>query len=173
MEILTPKSLHFGGLWEAAVRSVKRHIYTITKGLTYTFKEYNTLLTEIESVLNSRPLMSIPSDPNEISILTPSYFLIETSLSEPVSKNYQEIPDNRLARWQHISKLKQHFWQRWQKEYLHHLQSRTKWTSGADNLKGRHSGVIGGREPGSATVGLRQSYEGLSRARRHRSCRRY
>ncbi|XP_018315524.1 uncharacterized protein [Mycetomoellerius zeteki] len=105
-KFLLPKSPHFGGLWEAAVRSVKRHLYTVKKGLTYTFEEYNTLLVEIESVLNSCPLMPVPSDSNEISILTPSHFLIGTSLSEPVSKNYLEISDNRLARWQHVQKLK-------------------------------------------------------------------
>jgi len=134
-QFLSPRSPHFGGLWEAAVKSVKRHLYTITKGLFYTFEEYSTLLAEIESVLNSRPLMPVPSDPNEISTLTPSHFLIGKPSSEPVAKNYLETPDNRLARWQHIQKLKQHFWQRWQKEYLHHLQSRTKWHTGSENLR--------------------------------------
>ncbi|GAB1860469.1 hypothetical protein CAJAP_01548 [Camponotus japonicus] len=79
--------------------------------------------------------MSVPSDPNEISTLTPSHFLIGKPSFEPVAKNYLETPDNRLARWQHIQKLKQHFWQRWQKEYLHHLQSRTKWHTGSENLR--------------------------------------
>ncbi|XP_018407517.1 PREDICTED: uncharacterized protein LOC108783445 [Cyphomyrmex costatus] len=132
---LPPRSPHFEGLWEAAVKSIKKHLYTVTKGLTYTFEEYSTLLVEIESVLNSRPLMPIPSDPNEISILTPSHFLIGATPLEPVSQSHLEIPDNRLTRWQHIQKLKQHFWQRWQKEYFYHFQSRTKWTSGAENLK--------------------------------------
>lgn len=35
---------------------------------------------------------------------------------------------NRLSTWQHIQKVKQHFWERWNKEYLNELQ-RAKWIS--------------------------------------------
>lgn len=37
--------------------------------------------------------------------------------------------------WQHIQKMKQHFWTRWHREYLNELTTRTKWTSGQHSIK--------------------------------------
>lgn len=53
---ISPRSLHFDGLWEAAVKSAKRHIQITMKNSRYTFEEYYTLVIEIEGILNSRPL---------------------------------------------------------------------------------------------------------------------
>ncbi|XP_071579803.1 uncharacterized protein [Temnothorax nylanderi] len=130
---IPPRSPHFGGLWEAAVKATKRHLHTVTKGLVWTFEEYYTLLVEIEAILNSRPLTSLSSDPNNLLVLTPSHFLTEDSLLFPPEYSYLNVSDNKLSRWQHAQKLRQHFWKRWQEEYLHELQRRHKWrTKGKD-----------------------------------------
>lgn len=134
-KFIPPRAPHFGGLWEAAVKATKRHLYISLQGLIYTFEEYCTLLAEIEAILNSRPLTPLTSDPHDLTPLTPSHFLLGVSLSEPVTKDYKNVPDNHLTRWQHIQKIKQTFWSRWQKEYLHHLQLRTKWATGSENLQ--------------------------------------
>lgn len=55
---------------------MKRHLFTVSRGLILTLEEYYTLLVEIKAVLNSRPLIPISSDPNNLSALTPSHFLI-------------------------------------------------------------------------------------------------
>lgn len=43
---------------------------------TTAFEELSTLLSLIESILNSRPLYLISNDPNDLSALTPARFLI-------------------------------------------------------------------------------------------------
>ncbi|XP_018377653.1 PREDICTED: uncharacterized protein LOC108770516 [Trachymyrmex cornetzi] len=53
---IPPRAPNFGGLWEAMVKSTKRHLYTVTEGCILTYEEYSTLLSQIEAVLNSRPL---------------------------------------------------------------------------------------------------------------------
>jgi len=78
----------------AAVKIAKRQLYTMTRGLTLTYEEYSTLLTEIEAILNSRPLTPLVSDPADFSVLTPSHFLIGDSLIQPVQHNLSEIPDS-------------------------------------------------------------------------------
>ncbi|XP_071648472.1 uncharacterized protein [Temnothorax longispinosus] len=132
---ILPRSPHFGGLWEATVKATKRHLHTVTKGLVWTFEEYSMLLVEIEPILNSRPLTPLSNDPNDLLALTPSHFLTGDSLLFPPEYSYLEIPDNKLSQPQHAQKLRQHFWKRWQEEYLHELQKRHKWRTRSKDIE--------------------------------------
>lgn len=47
-----------------------------------------------------------------------------------------ELPTNRLSQYQRLQQIVQHFWLRWSKEYLSHVQQRCKWkTSNISNIK--------------------------------------
>ncbi|XP_015120964.1 uncharacterized protein LOC107043826 [Diachasma alloeum] len=80
---IPPRSPHFGGLWEAAVKIMKRHLNTVTQGRVMTYEEYSTLLTEIEAILNSRPLTPLTNHPDDLQVLNPAHFLIGDSLLQP------------------------------------------------------------------------------------------
>ena len=82
----------------AAVKSTKRHLYTITEGRVLIYGEYSTLLAQIEAVLNSRALTPLSSDPSDLSVLTPAHFLIGGLLLQPVQSDHLEVPDNSLSR---------------------------------------------------------------------------
>ncbi|KOX67765.1 hypothetical protein WN51_08193 [Melipona quadrifasciata] len=47
---------HFGGLWERSVRSTKQHLLRVVGETRLIFDELYTVLTQIESCMNSRPL---------------------------------------------------------------------------------------------------------------------
>ncbi|XP_026464750.1 uncharacterized protein LOC113376024 [Ctenocephalides felis] len=120
-------SPHFGGLWEAGIKSCKAHLKRVLGNACLTFEEFYTVLTQIEAILNSRPLSPLSSDPNDYNPLTPGHFLIgkpPTSIPDPC---VLEIPENRLSCYQRLQRLTQHFWKRWYKEYISELQVRTKW----------------------------------------------
>lgn len=129
---IPPRSPHFGGLWESAVKSAKFHLIRVLKGANLSFEHLYTVLCQIEAILNSRPLTPLSCDPNDYSPLTPSHFLIGDVLTAIPEKNVSEMPTNRLLLYDRLKQLVQHFWQRWSGEYLNTLQNRTKWRSADD-----------------------------------------
>ncbi|XP_072152507.1 uncharacterized protein [Bemisia tabaci] len=133
------KSPHFGGLWESAVKSFKHHLLRVVKGALFTYEEFYTFCTEIEAILNSRPISPMSSDPNDLLALTPGHFLIGDSLTSLPDLELRDTPVNRLSQWQHIQQVKQHFWSRWQQEYLNELTVRHKWTK---DMPGIQTGAL-------------------------------
>lgn len=129
-----PYAPHFGGLWEAAVKSFKHHLKRVMGELVLTFEELNTLTIEIEGILNSRPLAYLSSDPNDPLTLSPAHYLIGESLNTLPELDWNETPANRLSVWQHLAKVRQDFWRRWSVEYLNELQQRNKWRDEKPNL---------------------------------------
>lgn len=133
---ITPNAPHHGGIYEAAVKSIKHHLKRIIGETTLTFEEYNTILTQAESYVNSRPLCAISEDPTDLTALTPGHFLIGGPLVRiPDNADYRETNENRLNRWEHLQKMLQHFWDRWRNEYLDTLINRSKWTNLHRNIK--------------------------------------
>jgi len=58
-KFIPPHGPHFGGLWEAAVKSMKHHLRRTLGSQLATYEELCTLLAEIEACLNSRPLCAL------------------------------------------------------------------------------------------------------------------
>ncbi|GBO27480.1 hypothetical protein AVEN_259524-1 [Araneus ventricosus] len=86
-------------------------------------------------LLNSRPLTPLSSEVEDLEILTPGHFLIGrpiTAIPEPLMI---ELNDNRLNRWQLLTKKVQAIWKHWSKNYLNNLQQRHKWMFKKDNVK--------------------------------------
>lgn len=135
-KFITPNAPHHGGLHEAAVKSVKKHLQRVIGAQNLTFEEYYTLLTQVEACVNSRPISALSDDPSDLSALTPAHFLIGEpliTLCEP--ENLIESKTSYLKRWEMVQQMHQHFWLRWHKEYLMQLSQRPKWHERMQNLK--------------------------------------
>lgn len=122
-------SPHFGGLWESGVKTVKYHLKRVAGNALLTFEDFYTLLVEIEAVVNSRPMHPLSNDPDDMTPLTPSHFLIGRAMESVPDKNYTQYSINRLSHFQRIQQMKGHFWTRWSREYISELQKRQKWTT--------------------------------------------
>lgn len=134
-KFIPARSPNFGGLWEAAVKSFKRHMMRIAGDSLFTFEELNTFVIEIEAILNSRPLTANSADPNDPIPITPGHFLIGDSITSIPDWDWTDVPSHKLSSWQQIQKSKQAFWKRWHKEYLNGLNIRNKWHKGNHNIK--------------------------------------
>lgn len=99
-------------------------------------EEMSTILCEIESILNSRPLCQLTSQPEDgVAVLTPGHFLIGRPILALPEHESTYSPTTYLKRWKLTSLLAQHFWKRWSQEYLSILQKRNKWSDEQPNLK--------------------------------------
>ncbi|XP_065088590.1 uncharacterized protein LOC135710068 [Ochlerotatus camptorhynchus] len=130
-----PSSPHRGGIWEAAVKSVKKHLLAVLGSEALTYEELATILAQVEACLNSRPLCPLSSNPDSYEALTPGHFLIGQPLNLIPEPDVQHIPSNRLDKWQLVQKYSDEVWKRWRDEYVATLQPRTKWRVTETNVK--------------------------------------
>ncbi|XP_062537896.1 uncharacterized protein LOC134206224 [Armigeres subalbatus] len=133
-KFIPAKSPNFGGLWEAAVKSVKGHMKRVIGYRMLKPDEMHTIVAQIEACLNSRPLTPLSNDPNDLEALTPGHFLVQRPLTAMPEPRLLELPENRLSRWQMMQRFNQIIWRRWSTDYLSNLQSRNKWTKHRNNL---------------------------------------
>ncbi|XP_036149076.1 uncharacterized protein LOC118647744 [Monomorium pharaonis] len=131
---IPPAAPHFGGLWESMVKLFKHHLKRVVGESLFTFEQLNTFANEVEGILNSRPITSLSSDPNDLLVLTPAHYLIGRPLTTLPEGDLTCVPVNRLTAWQHVSKMRQDFWARWHLEYLNELQARAKWAKDGPSL---------------------------------------
>ena len=93
-----------------------------------------TIMCEVESIMNSRPLTKVSDDPMDLEALMPNHLLLlrpGPSLP-PGIFNEEDLYSKR--RWRQAQYLSDVFWRRWLKEYLPEMQRRQKWTKPQRNF---------------------------------------
>ncbi|XP_058128652.1 uncharacterized protein LOC131292908 [Anopheles ziemanni] len=132
---IPPGAPHFGGLWEAAVKSMKRHLHRVLGDAATTYEDMVTLLAQVECCLNSRPITPMSDDPADLEALTPGHFITGSNMQQVPDIDLRDIPEGRLNHWRVIQQRFQHFWARWRSEYLHQLHVRNKWSMPATAIE--------------------------------------
>uniref|UniRef100_A0A1B0GPR9 Uncharacterized protein n=1 Tax=Phlebotomus papatasi TaxID=29031 RepID=A0A1B0GPR9_PHLPP len=94
---------------------------------------FTTVLTRVESCLNSRPIAPLSPDPHDLQPLSPAHFLIGRNLLAPPEPPVGSM--NPSSRWKLVTKLTQDIWKRWARDYLTTLQQRQKWRTGGQDIK--------------------------------------
>lgn len=118
------RSPWWGGHFERMIGTVKRCLKKVLGTAKLSQDELSTVLTEVESTLNSRPLTYYGEELEE-QVLTPSHLIIGRRIS-PLSENDNISLDshdiagggNWSRRFVYLTKKLNHFWTRWHKEYL-------------------------------------------------------
>ncbi|XP_073984819.1 uncharacterized protein [Rhodnius prolixus] len=126
---IPPRAPHFGGLWEAAVKSTKRLLKVMLGTQEPTMECFLTIICQIEAILNSRPLTAVSSSPDDLQVLTPGHFLIMRPMTA-LPPDSSLTPRTALkSKWAMAQLTVGQFWKRWHKEYLLEQQAMLKWHS--------------------------------------------
>ncbi|XP_074033089.1 uncharacterized protein [Leptinotarsa decemlineata] len=123
-----------GGAWERLIQIVKK----ILKEMLQTkYPQENVLRTEIQNIVNSRPLTHISLDTSD----TPNHFLIGPSYSAMSCVDLGKENFKLLPKWKAAQKLADIFWKRWTYEYLTYLTKRSKWQQETPSIR-KNDGVL-------------------------------
>ena len=122
----------YGGFWERLIGLTKTALKKTLGRASVTLEELQTLIVEVEAILNDRPITFVSSEINDEEPLTPSHLLygrritslpfdLPVSDDELTDPNYGNETDiNRRVKLQAI--ILQRFWKRWRHEYLTSLR---------------------------------------------------
>ncbi|XP_039289437.1 uncharacterized protein LOC111054561 [Nilaparvata lugens] len=132
---IPPRAPHFGGLWENAVKNFKRIFRVVTLNKILNFEELSTLSAQIEAILNSRPLVPLSEDPQDLAYLSPGHFLVGRPLTALPFHTPTTTHIDHRSRWRQLALITQELWDRWSAEFLVTLQRKSKWSSESENLQ--------------------------------------
>ena len=123
-KFITERAPWWGGFYERLIGLVKRRLKKMIGNTSLNSIELQTILTEIEATLNSRPLTYAYTDINDGPPLTPSHFLcghrLLTLPDTEEDSDYipQDSAKDLTRRAKYHQKIMQAFWKQWQREYL-------------------------------------------------------
>ena len=130
-----PSGSHFGGHYERLIRSARRALRGLTSERVFTDEVLSTLFSQVEQIMNSRPLTSITDCVDDLEPLTPNMILLlQPNLPLPLVKDNVSSEFTRKW-WKMCQHLSDQFWKRFQTEYVSLLQTRQKWLKPHRNLK--------------------------------------
>ena len=130
-----PAGSHHGGAWEHCIRTVRKVLNALVREQLLDDEGLSTLMCEVESIVNSRPLTKVSDDSRDLDPLTPNHLLLlRAGPSLPPGIFVHEDLYSR-HRWRQVQYLSDVFWRRWTKEYLPGLQERQRWTKPQRNFQ--------------------------------------
>ncbi len=142
-----------GGFYERLVGMVKRGLKKALGKRLATSDHLHTIITEVEAVLNSRPLMYLDSDLEDQVALTPGDLLgcpkngvPELDTSELNDKDFvQKVShvDTLVDSWRKNQEILNQFWKLWRDPYLLGLRERQQFLEKTGRIRVESTPKIG------------------------------
>ena len=133
-----PYASNMGGVWERQIRSSRSILSSLLKshGESLTDESLRTLLTEVECIVNSRPITYESINDNSLMPLSPMNLLsMKTKIGMPPPGNFKKEDMYCRKQWRRVQHLCNEFWSRWRKEVFASLQVRQKWNKFKRNME--------------------------------------
>ena len=133
-KFITEYAPWMGGFYERLVKSVKKALRKAIGKSCLSYTQLETIITEIEAVLNSRPLCYIGDETDMGHVLTPNHFLslnqncgmkeIDINVDDPEFVEKINSADQLLESWKRGQNLLNNFWTCQKNDYLYSLRER-------------------------------------------------
>lgn len=130
-----PTASHMGGVWERLIRSTRRILKSLLGEQVVSDEVLVTVMAEVESILNSRPLTKLSLDPRDEEPLSPNHLLLLRSNASVPPGVFESSDSYGRKRWCQAQYFANQFWGRWLREYLPLLQLRQKWYRSSRNFQ--------------------------------------
>lgn len=114
------------GVWESLVQSAKKHLKAIVGDRLLSEFPLPTLFTEVEFIMNNRPIVAASNDPAHLEALTPNHFLLQRKVTGLPPGVFVKEDQLGKKQWRKVQYLTDIFWKRWISEYLPTLTEREK-----------------------------------------------
>nr|XP_061785759.1 uncharacterized protein LOC133576497 [Nerophis lumbriciformis] len=124
-----PTASHYGGIWERIIRMIRKILSAVLRQQTLDDEGFQTVLCEVEAMLNDRPITRPSDDPNDLEALTPNHLLLMKGKPVLPPGLFTKMDLYAKRRWRQSQYIADLFWKRWIHEYLPLLQERQKWTN--------------------------------------------
>ena len=129
-----PTASHFGGAWERQIRTCRQIFNSILDPKqTMDDERLETLVVQTAAIMNSRPMIPVSNDPDDLRAMTPNDVLLSKGCAEDPGE--LGIRDQYGRRWRHVQHLLGIFWKKYTQNYLPLLQKRQKWLMPTRNLR--------------------------------------
>lgn len=125
-----------GGFYERLVGLVKRSLRKTLQRKLLTLVQLQTILKEVEAVVNTRPLVYVGDDITSNIALSPSHFLslnpntgcpeLNEDHNDQDYNPYESSSEKLLQIWKKGQRLLSSFWKIWYNDYLLSLRERTQ-----------------------------------------------
>ena len=124
-KFIPKKAPWFGGFWERLIALIKNCLKKVLGRTHITLATLQTMVVEIEAVLNDTPLTYISEDSQDPEPLTPAHLLYGRRITRLPYEQVTDVHDTDYGDTSDISKrartlthLLEHFRNRWKREYL-------------------------------------------------------
>ena len=138
-QLNVPSASHMGGVWERQIRTARNVLSVLLDqcGSQLNDESLQTFMTEVEAVVNSRPLtVENLTSPDALEPITPNHLLTGKSrVVLPPPGEFQRADLYLPKRWRCVQHLANEFWVRWKGEFPHTLQLRQKWACPQRNVQ--------------------------------------
>ena len=131
-KFITPRAPWQGGFWERLIGITKQHLRKTCGKALLSRKELSTIITEVESIVNDKPMTYSSEDDSAPHPLSPSQLLCSYKL-----RHFPEVLENEdlftpefnnhsqlNKRFKYCNLVIHRFWERFYKEYLTALRER-------------------------------------------------
>lgn len=124
-----PAGSHHGGVWERLIRMVRNVLRSVLNQQVLDDEGLQTLICEVEAILNDRPITTLSDDPMDLEALTPNHLLLMKA--KPILPPGLFVKEDLYIkrRWQQVQYMADLFWKRWTQEYLPLIQERQRWST--------------------------------------------